>query len=215
MIKKCQIFLGEKNKAAAEGTASRQSNEEADENFSERGIDIPDSRKSSRKGSRKNKKLKPGQYVIDIEPLETTKIDDTKEEEENNGTERKCEEETRSGFTRGASGRSTMDGSVMSGSLVVHLHTGAAPSPISMDTSEYQKIKTSPNTKSYLETDLPVYEKEKDEANTTENINETSTANGNIYESIEKVEENNQGPPQVWISKSLSMEHGLDEIDDK
>ena len=35
-----------------------------------------------------------------------------------------------------------------------------------------------------------------------------------FYESIEKVEENNQGPPQVWISKSLSMEHGLDEIDE-
>ena len=205
-------ILGEKIKAAAEGTASRQSNEEADENYSERGIDIPDSRKSSRKGSRKSKKLKPGQYVIDIEPLEKT--DDAKEEMKNIETERKHEEETRPGFTRGASGRSTMDGSVMSGSLVVHLHTGAAPSPISMDTSEYQKIKTSPNTKSYLETDLPVYEKEKDEAITTENMNETSTANGNIYESIEKVEENNQGPPQVWISKSLSMEHGLDEIDE-
>ena len=212
---KYHIFLGEKNKAAAEGTASRQSNEEADENYSERGIDIPDSRKSSRKGSRKNKKLKPGQYVIDIEPMETSKSHDTKDDVENTGTERNCEEETRPGFTRGASGRSTMDESVMSGSMVVHLHTGAAPSPISMDKSEYQKIETSPSSKSYLETELPVYEKEKDFTDNSENLNKTSDAHGTISESIEKGEENNQGPPQVWISKSLSMEHGLDEIDDE
>ena len=159
--------------------------------------------------------MKPGQYVIDIEPMETPKTDDAKEEVENIGTEKKYEEETRSGFTRGASGRSTMDGSVMSGSLVVHLHTGAAPSPISMDKSEYHKLETSPTTKSYLETELPVYEKEKDQADHTENMNKTYNEHETISESVEKGEENNQGPPQVWISKSLSMEHGLDEIDDK
>lgn len=215
MIMIYHIFSGEKNKAAAEGTASRQSNEEADENYSERGIDIPDSRKSSRKGSRKNKKLKPGQYVIDIEPLETPKTDDAKEEMENIEAERKHEEETRPGFTRGASGRSTMDGSVLSGSLIVNLHTGAAPSPISMDTSEYQQLKASPTTTSYLETELPVYEKEKDEIGNTENMNKASNVQRNVSESIEKEEEPNQGPSQVWISKSLSMEHGLDEIDDE
>ena len=150
--------------------------------------------------------------MIDIEPLIPPKTDDVKEEE-SFVLEKKGEGEKKSLFIRGASGRSTMDGSVMSGSLDVHFHTGAAPSPVSMGASENQEKKnqTSPKEKTYLETELPVYEK--DESCSAENTNEKSDTK---LESrgIEK-EDNNQGPPQVWISKSLSMEQGLNIKEDE
>ena len=206
------FITGEKNKAIAEGIVSRQSNGDGDEDYSERGIDIPGSLKGSgsRKGSRKNKKSKQGQYVIDIEPMETPKMDDAE------GEVRKDDEEKKSSFIRGASGRSTMDGSVMSGSLDVHFHTGAASSPIYMEVSDHQDTKNQAieKAKTYLETELPVYEKDNHENTTNENMHETSNEKENVEE-IAKEEDKNQVPPQVWISKSLSMEQGLNVKDDE
>ena len=211
------FITGEKNKAIAEGSASRQSNGDGDEDYSERGIDIPGSLKGSgsRKGSRKNKKSKQGQYVIDIEPMVTPKMDDV-EGEDKVGEVRKDEEEKKSSFIRGASGRSTMDGSVMSGSLDVHFHTGAAPSPIYMEVSDHQDTKNQAiqKAKTYLETELPVYEKEIHENTTNDNMHEKSNEKENVEE-IAKEEDKNQVPPQVWISKSLSMEQGLNVKDDE
>ena len=145
----------------------------------------------------------------------TSKMDDVKGEE-NVEEVKKDEDEKNSSFIRGASGRSTMEGSVITGSLDVHFHTGANPSPIPMGVSENQETKnlTSPKAKAYLETELPVYEKENYEDSTNKNIHEKSNENENIEE-IAKEEDKNQIPPQVWISKSLSMEQGLNVKDDE
>ena len=147
--------------------------------------------------------------------MATSKMDDVKGEE-NVEEAKKDEEEKNSSFIRGASGRSTMEGSVITGSLDVHFHTGANPSPIPIGESENQGTKnlTSSKAKTYLETELPVYEKENYEDSTNKNIHEKSNENEYIEE-IAKEEDKNQIPPQVWISKSLSMEQGLNVTDDE
>ena len=158
--------------------------------------------------------MKPGQYVIDIEPLTNSNNEDIVwDPERKTAEERKDEDDPRYQFIRGASVRSTIDGSGVSGSLDVHFHTGTAPSPIS--TINENKKYESGLAKSYLETDLPVYEQEIDDFETTKNT-AREIKNGSEYvgETTEQGEEHPQVPPQVWISKSLSMEQGINKLAD-
>ena len=125
--------------------------------------------------------MKPGQYVIDIEPLTNSNNEDIVwDPERKTAEERKDEDDPRYQFIRGASVRSTIDGSGVSGSLDVHFHTGTAPSPIS--TINENKKYESGLAKSYLETDLPVYEQEIDDFETTKIQPEKSRTDLNMLE---------------------------------
>ena len=157
--------LGEKAKANLDANNSNHNGESGEEVYSERGIDIPGESKNnnSRYGSKKNKKTKQGQYVIDIEPLQNSDNDNIAWESEGKNIENRTEDkENKYNFIRGASGRSTMDGSCVSGSLDVHFHTGTAPSPISTGRVAINEKRNNGDRleKSYLETELPVYEKD-------------------------------------------------------
>ena len=85
-----------------------------------------------------------------------------------------------------------------------------------MEVSDHQDTKNQSiqKAKTYLETELPVYEKEIHKNITNDNMHEKSNEKENVEE-IEKEEDKNQVPPQVWISKSLSMEQGLNVKDDE
>ena len=160
--------------------------------------------------------MKPGQYVIDIEPLTNSNNENIVwEPERKTPDERNDEDDHRSQFIRGASVRSTIDGSGVSGSLDVHFHTGTAPSPIFTGPSTINESKKHESclSKPYLETDLPVYEQEIDGFETTKNTaREINIGSEHVGETAEQCEDHPQGPPQVWISKSLSMEQGINKL---
>ena len=193
--------------------------ENGEEEYSERGIDVPGESKISKRESKKNKKVKQGQYVIDIEPLTTSNNENYSLEPGSKTTDdRKDEDELRYQFIRGTSGRSTIDGSGVSGSLDVHFHTGTAPSPIL--TGPSSKINEVQNrgsglAKSYLETDLPVYEQEIDDSDATKStVQQINDLSEYVGEKMDHGDDHCQGPPQVWISKSLSMEQGINKLED-
>ena len=156
--------------------------------------------------------------MIDIEPLTNSHNENIVWESERKRIEdRKDEDEHRYQFIRGASGRSTFDGSGISGSLDVHFHTETAPSPIFTGPSEINETKKHESVlqKSYLETDLPVYDLEIDAFNPPKaGAREINGGSKYLGETTGQCEDNLKGPPQVWISKSLSMEQGINKLED-
>ena len=131
-------------------------------------------------------------------------------------------------FVRSTPGRSTIDGSGVSGSLDVCIDTNVVPSPTLLETPPIKggESQGSLCNKFYLETELPIYEIEKGFTTTSgkkdieskaKTMPDSATKNDAEKESkiIESDaanqgdEEYPKGPPQVWISKSLSMEQGL------
>ena len=184
----------------------RQGVDDEEEEYSERAIDIPEVTKAnnSRKNGKRNKKRKQGEYVIDIEPLDITSSNLQGEDDE-----------YKTPFHREASGRSTINGSRLSGSLDVHFHTNTATSPTSFGANDIQETKYVGDhlNKSYLETELPVYEKETHMPDCTPTLTQKA-GNESEFEDTTKDNQNDdehpQGPPKVWISRSMSMEQGLD-----
>ena len=195
--------------------------EQEGEEYSERGIDIPEDSLVRRlsKGSKKNKKSKPGQYVIDIEPLQKPESDlneivvDSEESAINSHKQR--DKKSKPQKLREISSRSTIDGATVSGSLIVQLHTNNAPSPTSLDDKESNEVKDQGMhyNESYLETELPVNRNEGSPLAVSHEITEQSQCK-KLDGEEQIISEQGSGPPQVWISKSLSMEQGLDKLEE-
>ena len=73
MLLPISLLIGQNGKTSIETNDAQAINKDCDqecEEYSERGIDVPEDSLVRRlsKGSKKNRKSKPGQYVIDIEP---------------------------------------------------------------------------------------------------------------------------------------------------
>ena len=233
MLANITFLIGEKSKAKLDGNALCQGVDDEEEDYSERGIDVHEPPKPNKfkKEKTKSKKIKQGHYIIDIEPLEQTdpdihdmdsKLECTKYWNVFDNT-REGEENKQQQFVRSTSGRSTIDESGVSGSLDVHINTNVVPSPTSLETPLIKggESQGSLCNKFYLETELPIYEKvnkepfvkkdnvtkakipESTSANGSENVSKKVASDGNNQDNDEEYA---KGPPQVWISKSLSME---------
>ena len=217
-------LIGKNPKTCVETNDAHATNKDCEqecEEYSERGIDVPEDSLVRRlsKGSKKNKKSKPGQYVIDIEPLQKPESDfneivvDSGESAINSHKQR--DKKSRPQKLREVSSRSTIDGATVSGSLIVQLHTNNAPSPTSLNAIESNEVKDQEMhyNESYLETELPVTRNEGSALAVSHEVTEQSQCK-KLDGEEQTMDEHGSGPPQVWISKSLSMEQGLDKLDE-
>ena len=217
-------LIGKNPKTSIETIDAHATNKDCEqecEEYSERGIDVPEDSMVRRlsKGSRKNKKSKPGQYVIDIEPLQKPEsdfneiVDDSGKSAINSHKQR--DKKSRPQKLREVSSRSTIDGATVSGSLIVQLHTNNAPSPTSLNAIESNEVKDQGMhyNESYLETELPVTRSEGSALAVSHGITEQSQCK-KLDGEEQTMGEHGSAPPQVWISKSLSMEQGLDKLED-
>ena len=224
MLLPISLLIGQNKKTSIETNEAHAIKKDCDqecEEYSERGIDVPEDSLVRRlsKGSKKNKKSKPGQYVIDIEPLQKAKSDfneivvDSGESAINSHKQR--DKKSRPQKLRGVSSRSTIDGATVSGSLVVQLHTNNAPSPTSLDAIESNEVKDQGMhyNESYLETELPVNRNEDTALAVTHEVAKQSQCK-KLDGEEQTMDEQSSAPPQVWISKSLSMEQGLDKLEE-
>ena len=224
MLLPISFLIGQNPKTSIETNDAHAINKDCQqegEEYSERGIDVPEDSLVRRlsKGSKKNKKSKPGQYVIDIEPLQKPESDlneivvDSGESAINSHKQR--DKKSRPKKLREVSSRSTIDGATVSGSLIVQLHTNNAPSPTSLDAIESNEVNDQGMhyNESYLETELPVSRNEGSALVVSHEVTEQSQ--GKKLDGEEQtMDEHGSGPPQVWISKSLSMEQGLDKLEE-
>ena len=224
MLLPISLLIGQNAKTSIETNDAHVINKDCQqegEEYSERGIDVPEDSLVRRlsKGSKKNKKSKPGQYVIDIEPLQKPESDlneivvDSVESAINSHKQR--DKKSRPKKLREVSSRSTIDGATVSGSLIVQLHTNNAPSPTSLDAIESNEVNDQGMhyNESYLETELPVSRNEGSALVVSHEVTEQSQGKKLDGEG-QSMDAKGSGPPQVWISKSLSMEQGLDKLEE-
>ena len=224
MLLPISLLIGQNAKTSIETNDAHAINKDCQqegEEYSERGIDVPEDSLVRRlsKGSKKNKKSKPGQYVIDIEPLQKPESDlneivvDSVESAINSHKQR--DKKSRPKKLREVSSRSTIDGATVSGSLIVQLHTNNAPSPTSLDAIESNEVNDQGMhyNESYLETELPVSRNEGSALVVSHEVTEQSQGKKLDGEG-QSMDAKGSGPPQVWISKSLSMEQGLDKLEE-
>ena len=215
-------LIGKNPKTSIETNDAHATNKDFEqecEEYSERGIDVPEDALVRRlsKGSKKNKKSKPGQYVIDIEPLQKPESDfneivvDSGESAINSHKQR--DKKSRPQKLGEVSSRSTTDGATVSGSLIVQLHTNNAPSPTSLNESNEVEDQEMHYNESYLETELPVTRNEGSALAVSHEVTEQSQCK-KLDGEEQTMDEQSSAPPQVWISKSLSMEQGLDKLED-